>query len=135
MNLKPPKTLRKLRSFIGSINHLGNFIGGAQKLVAEFKDSLSKGNKLKFYWSDKQDKAFYELLDKIANITQNYHYSPNRETRLKCDASKSGLGACLEQKLEDNTWVPINFASRQLNSQEIKYSTSELELLTVVWSM
>ena len=71
----------------------------------------------------------------IAEITNNYHYSTERETRLKCDASKSGLGACLEQKLKDGSWVPISFASRQLNAQEVKYSTSELELLAVVWSM
>ena len=73
-------------------------------------------------------------MELVAAITQNYHYSPSRATRLKCDASKSGLGACLEQELEPNVWVPIAFASRQLNSQEAKYSTSELELLGVVWS-
>ena len=45
------------------------------------------------------------------------------------------MGACLEQELEDGSWVPISFASRQLNNAEVKYSTSELELLAVVWSM
>ena len=64
MNLKPPKTLRKLRSFIGSVNHLGNFIGGAQKLVAEFKESLSKGNKLKFYWSENKTRHSMNYLIK-----------------------------------------------------------------------
>ena len=44
------------------------------------------------------------------------------------------MGACLEQQLKDKSWVPIAFASRQLNVQEKKYSTSELELLAVVWS-
>ena len=36
-----PKSLTKLRSFIGSINHLQKFIKGANDLVADFKDSLS----------------------------------------------------------------------------------------------
>ena len=70
------------------------------------------------------------------------HYFPDRRTRLKYDASKSGLVACLEQKvieeearLLDRGWVPIAFTSRQLNAQEVNYSTSELELLAVVWSM
>ena len=80
-----------------------------------------------------QTEAFYALIDLVAKITQNYHYNPHLKTRLKCDASKSGLGACLEQETADG-WVPIAFASRQLNSQEAKYSTSELELLAVVWS-
>ena len=68
-----------------------------------------------------QTEAFYALIDLVAKITQNYHYNPNLKTRLKCDASKSGLGACLEQETADG-WVPIDFASRQLNSQEVKYS-------------
>ena len=95
---------------------------------------MTKDNKIKFFWSDKQTEAFNKLIELVANVTQNYHYNPRRLTRLKCDASKSGLGACLEQCLEDGSWVPIAIASRQLNSAESKYSTSELELLAVVWS-
>ena len=107
---------------------MSKFIDGAKDLTSQFRDSLTKTNKDKFYWTEVQSKAFYSLLDKVANITKNYHYSPNRPTRLKCDASKAGLGACLEQQLKDNSWVPISFASRQLIPQEVKYSTSELEL-------
>ena len=132
--LKVPKTLSKLRSFIGSINQLAKFMKGTQELVAAFRDSHTASNKLKFHWTEVQSKAFEELKQKVAQITQNYHYNPKRETRLKCDARKMGLGACLEQKLADGTWVPIFFASRQLNPQEMKYSTNELELLAVVWS-
>ena len=132
LQLKPPKSLTKLRSFIGSINHLGRFIKDAQVYIAAFHDSLKKENKQKFYWTDVQTEAFNQLLDRVAKITELYHYSPNRKTRLKCDASKQGLGACLEQELEDGSWVPIAFASRQLNNAEVKYSNSELELLAVV---
>ena len=67
-----------------------------------------------------------------------HHYSTTRNTRLKCDASKVGLGArpwSLEQEFEPNVSEPIAFASRQLNTQEAEYSTSKLELLAVVWSM
>ena len=52
---------------------------------------------------------------------------------MKCDASRSGLGAALEQLTVDG-WKPIAFASRFLNSCEERYSVNELELLGVVWS-
>ena len=71
----------------------------------------------------------------MARIAQIHYYDPKRDTRRKCDASHSGLGATLEQKTEDNEWVPIAFASRYLNVQEKKYSTNELELLAIVWAV
>ena len=55
-------------------------------------------------------------------------------TRVRCDASKEGLGACLEQTYH-NAWHPIAYASRFLNTNEQKYSINELELLSVVWSL
>ena len=54
---------------------------------------------------------------RIANHTENFHCNPQLETRIKCDASQSGLGAALEQ-LTVNGWKPISFASRFLNSNE-----------------
>ena len=55
------------------------------------------------------------------------------KTRLKTDASHSGLGATLEQ-LQGHQWKTIAFVSRFLNNHEMKYSTNELELLGVVCS-
>ena len=54
-------------------------------------------------------------------------------SRLKTDASYSGLGATLEQWDGEN-WISIAFASRFLNSHDTKYSTNEIELLGVVWA-
>ena len=39
----------------------------------------------------------------------------------------------LEQQYTEG-WFPIAYASRVLNEAEIKYSTNELELLSVVWA-
>ena len=56
------------------------------------------------------------------------------ETRIKCDASRAGLGAALEQR-SPTGWHTVAFASRFLNSNEERYSINELELLGVVWSV
>ena len=82
-------------------------------------------------WGEDQQSAFVNILQLIGNITK-FHYDQNRNTRVKCDASHSGLGAVLEQEVEGDVWFPIAFASCFLNDQEKKYSTNELELLAIV---
>ena len=56
------------------------------------------------------------------------------ERRIKCDASRAGLGAALEQR-SPTGWHTVAFASPFLNSNEELYSVNELELLGVVWSV
>ena len=73
-------------------------------------------------------------MNRIANATENSHYNPQLETRVKCVASSSGLGAALEQLTVDG-WKPIAFTSRFLNPCEQRYSVNELELLGVLWSI
>ena len=71
---------------------------------------------------------------KIAEATENKHFTPDIETRIKCDACRKGLGCALEQRTP-NGWHAVAFASRFLNSVEDRYSINELELLDVVWSI
>ena len=70
----------------------------------------------------------------IAKIPSPYHFDSSKGSRVKCDASHNGLGACLEQEIEPGVWAPTAFASRFLNNAEAKYSTHELELLATVWT-
>ena len=56
------------------------------------------------------------------------------QTRIKCDASRAGLGAALEQR-SPTIWHKVVFASRFLNSNQERCSVNKLELLGVVWSV
>ena len=102
--LEAPKTLKKLRFFVGSVHYIRKFIPNLAQI------------------------------SRNANATANSHYNPQLKTRIKCDASRSGLGAALEQLTVDR-WKPIAYTSRFLNSCEERYSVNELELLGVVWSI
>ena len=132
--LEPPKSLKQLRSLMGILNHLQRFLLNLQVHSDQLRSSLKASNKSKFVWGEDQQSAFRNILQLLANITKMYHYDQSRNTRVKCDASHSGLGAALEQEVEKDVWVPIAFASRFVNDQEKKYSTNELELLAIMWS-
>ena len=122
---------------MGSIHHLIKFIPNLAEISKPIRPLLKKENVLasnKLKWEDKHTKTFKNIKSQIAKIVENKHFDVDMETRVKCDASKLGLGATLEQKTE-NIWHTIAFASRFLNTVEHRYSTNELELLAVVWSL
>ena len=118
-----------------SVHHLTKFKPNLAKLSEPFRPLLkknpeSKDNKLD--WSDEHSLAFNNIKSKIYQIIENKHFITTKQTRVKCDASAKGLGACIEQK-HNNKWHTIVFASRFLNKHESRYSTNKLELLAVVW--
>ena len=88
-------------------------------------------NNLKFIWNDELETHFQKIKNKVANATKNTHYNLHLETRNKCHASRAGLGAALEQR-SPTGWNTVAFVSRFLNSNELRYSKNELELLGVV---
>ena len=88
----------------------------------------------KFIWTENHQTHFEHIKTTIANSTENTHFNSTLETRVKCDASRQGLGAALEQ-LDCEGWKTVAFASRFLNSNEERYSNNEFELLGVVWAM
>ena len=133
--LDNPKTLKQLRSFLGSVHHLSKFISNLAKLSEPLRALLKKNpeskNK-KLDWREEHSSAFNNIKTKIHQIIENKHFDRSKQTREKCDASAKGLGACIEQK-HNQEWHTIVFASRFLNKHESRYSTNELELLAVVW--
>ena len=130
LTIPPPTTLKRLRSFLGSVHYIGKFIPHLAQLCHPLRPLLKKS--VKFVWTDEHTKHFNLIKEKIANSTENRHYNPKLDGRVKCDASRSGLGAALEQNTPDG-WKPI--ASRFLNSTEERYSVKQLELLGIVWSI
>ena len=89
---------------------------------------------IKIVWNVEHENHFQSIKNKVANATENTHYDPHLETRIKGDASRAGLGLALEQRSPAG-WHTVAFASRFLNSNEELYSVNELELLGVVWSV
>ena len=122
---------------MGCIHHLIKFTTKLAELSEPLRPLLSKKNKKsqnKLDWKDKHTTTFEQIKKQIINITENKHFDINKETRVKCDASRKGLGAALEQK-HNSIWKPVAYARRFLNKLEERYSTNELELLAIVWAL
>lgn len=58
------------------------------------------------------------------------YFDTDKNTVVQCDASESGLGACIMQDGH-----PIAYASRSLTQTECNYAQIEKELLAIVFAM
>ena len=132
LNLTAPKNLKQLRSFLGSVHYLNKFNPNLSQICHPLQPLLKKNTE--FVWTDELETHFQSIKNKVASATENTHYNPHLETRIKCYASRAGLGAALEHS-SSTGWRTVAFESRFLNSNEERYSINELELLGVVWSV
>ena len=71
IQLENPKTLKQLRSFMGSIHHLIKFIPNLATLSAPIRPLLSSSaSKKKLEWNDKQLAAFRNMKNAIKKIIE-----------------------------------------------------------------
>ena len=137
LKMDSPRTLKHLRSLMGSIHHVQKFNSNLSQFSSPIRPLLShwkQNNNSKADWNEKHTKAFRQITNVIKQIIEIKHFDANRPTRVRCEASKEVLGACLEQKY-DNNWHPIAYASTFLNVNVRKFSIIEIEQLSVVWSL
>ena len=124
--------MKQFRSFLGSVHHLSTFNPNLAKICHPLRPLLKKSEKL--IWTDNHQTHFEHIKTVIANATENTHFNPTLETRIKCNASQQGLGAALEQ-VDCEGWKTVAFVNRFLNNNEERYSINELKLLGVVWAI
>lgn len=110
-----------------------------RRFVPKFSQLASPLHKLlkkdaKYEWTDEQERAFQTLKQKLISPPILRYPDYSRGFILTTDASNEGLGAVLSQG-EIGKDLPVAFASRTLNKAERNYSTTEKELLAIVWGM
>jgi hypothetical protein len=94
---------------------------------------LLKGD-AQFTWGEDQENAFRKLKEKLISKPILQYPDFSREFILTTDASNEGIGAILSQGQRGKD-LPIAYASRNLNKAERNYTTSEKELLAIVWGI
>ena len=114
------------------MNYYRKFIKGFAVIAGPLYQLTKKD--IPWQWSAIQQQSFEDL--KAALLSADCLRGPDFSLPfiVQTDASNDGLGAVLVQEYEDGEH-PIAFISRQLNTAEKNYTTSEQECLAVVWAV
>ncbi|KAL5819379.1 hypothetical protein ACOSQ4_023221 [Xanthoceras sorbifolium] len=127
-----PKSIKDIRSFLGHAGFYRRFIKDFSAISRPLCNLLSKDTP--FEWSDACQVAFDRLIALLTSAPIIQSPDWNLPFEIMCDASDYAIGAVLGQRKDKKPYV-IYYASRTLNSAQMNYSTTEKELLAVVFAL
>ena len=114
---------------LGMANYVQKFAPNLAETTTPLRDLIKKDNE--FVWDDQvHGQCLSEIKQTLTQAPVLKFFDPDLPTVLQCDASQSGLGACLLQQGH-----PIAYASRSLTPTEAQYAQIEKELLAIVFGM
>ncbi|KAJ0759149.1 putative nucleotidyltransferase, Ribonuclease H [Helianthus annuus] len=129
--LPPPTSVKSVRSFLGHAGFYRRFIKDFSKITRPMTRLLEKD--VPFVFDEECIKAFDFLKEKL--VSAPILVSPNWSLpfELMCDASDYAVGAVLGQRVDKHFHL-IYYASKTLNDAQENYTTTEKELLAVVFA-
>jgi hypothetical protein len=128
MDWEPPKSVHKIRSFLGLAGYYRQFIPDFSRIAKPMTELLKKG--VKFMWSEACEKAFHTLRQHLTSAPVLVQPDNSKPFEVFCDASGTGLGCVLMQEGR-----VIAYASRALRPHELNYPTHDLELAAIVHAL
>ncbi|KAL4339830.1 hypothetical protein GQ457_08G026660 [Hibiscus cannabinus] len=126
-----PTTVKGIRSFLGHAGFYRRFIEDFSKITKSLCSLLEQGRPFEF--NKDCTKAFNLLKQKL--VTAPIVEPPDWKLpfELMCDASDYAVGAVLGQRKE-KIFHPIYYASKTLNDAQVNYTTTEKEMLAVIFA-
>ena len=130
--LPSPTNVKTVRQFLGHAGFYRRFIQDFSKIAKPLYKLLEKD--AKFEWDANCQQSFEEL--KADLTTAPIVGAPNWQFlfEVMCDASDLAVGAVLELRAEGKPYV-VYYASKTLNEAQRNYTTTEKELLAVVYAL
>ncbi|RVW41521.1 Retrovirus-related Pol polyprotein from transposon 17.6 [Vitis vinifera] len=130
--LPSPTTVKEVRQFLGHAGFYRRFIQDFSKIAQPLCALLLKD--AEFIWTKACQEAFKRLKSLLttAPIVRSPNWSLPFE--LMCDASDYAVGAVLGQREDGKPYV-VYYASKTLNDAQKNYTTTEKELLAVVFAL
>ncbi|GJY46772.1 reverse transcriptase domain-containing protein [Tanacetum coccineum] len=129
--LPHPTTVKGVRSFLGHAGFYRRFIKDFSKISRPMTHLLEKNTP--FIFSNECVEAFRTLKQKLTEAPILIAPDWDLPFELMCDASDFAIGAVLGQRHEKH-FRPIHYASKTMNEAETNYTTTEKEMLAVVYA-
>ncbi|GKC97560.1 reverse transcriptase domain-containing protein [Tanacetum coccineum] len=129
--LPHPTTVKGVRSFLGHAGVYRRFIKNFSKISRPMTHLLEKNTP--FIFSNECIQAFETLKKKLTEAPILIAPDWDLPFELMCDASDFAIGAVLGQRHEKH-FRPIHYASKTMNEAESHYTTTEKEMLAVVYA-
>lgn len=129
-----PRSVTKLRSFLGLLNYFREHIRDFSRLTAPLYELLL-GNPAKkdiVQWSTYAEECFQRCKAAASNAETLYHLQPEGDITLRTDASDKAMGGILTQTRNGKEY-PILFISKKLSAAQQRYSTSDKEMLSIFY--
>ena len=130
-NLIPLTTVRGIRSFLGHVGFYRRFIRDFSKIGRPLCRLLEKD--AKFNFDESCHNSFEEIKSRLVEAPIMEKPDWNREFEIMCDANDFAMGAVLGQKAEKG-FKTIYYARKTFNEAQENYSTTEKEMLAIVFS-
>jgi hypothetical protein len=131
-NLPPPCIMKEIRSFLGHAGFYRRFIKDFSKIARPLCRLLAKETPFEF--DEECLKAFGALKEILTSTPVIRPPSWGEPFEIMCDMLDYAVGAILGQCIEKLSHV-IYYASKTLNDAQLNYSTTEKELLAVVFAL
>nr|GEW01559.1 reverse transcriptase domain-containing protein [Tanacetum cinerariifolium] len=123
--------LEGVRSFLGHAGFYRRFIQDFSKIARPMTHLLEK--ETPFVFSNDCIDAFKTLKKKLTEASILVVLDWNLPFELMCDASDFAIGAVLGQQ-KTKHFQPIHYASKTMTEAQIHYTTTEKEMLAVVYA-
>ncbi|CAN6688928.1 unnamed protein product [Malus baccata var. baccata] len=130
--LSPPTSVKGVRSFLGHAGFYQRFIKDFSKISRPLCNLLAKD--IAFDFNSDCLHAFNSLKQLLTSAPIITAPNWSLPFELMCDASDYAVGAVLGQRKEKLPHV-IYYASQTLNDAQLNYTTTEKEMLTVIFAL
>jgi hypothetical protein len=130
--LKPPNSLKELRSILGHFSYYREYIPKFSEMAAPLTQLLKKTSV--FVWQPEFSQILTYFIDRLATVTLA-NALETEEFLLETDASEVAVGAVLSCRTKHGNWRPVEFGSRTLAEAERRWPAHEREAYAIVWAL